>query len=122
MLASQQQNHPTHAAVFKDARKRSFLNAEGADKPLKTPVPPETLVRARRYRLSRIRRQLVEHDCAAILLYDPVNIRYAFDCGNMQVWTLHNPMRYALIFAEGPGIMFEFKGSEHLCRTIETID
>ncbi len=122
MLASHQQNNAIHAAVFKDARKRSFLNAEGADKPLKSPVPHETQVRARHYRLSRLRRQLVEHDCAAILLYDPVNIRYAFDCGNMQVWTLHNPIRYALIFAEGPGIMFEFKGSEHLCREIETVD
>ena len=123
MLTNQhQQDHQKQATIFKDARKRSFLNAKGADKPLKSPVPHETLVRARGYRLSRIRSQLVEHDCAAILLHDPVNIRYAFDCGNMQVWTLHNPLRYALIFAEGPGIMFEFKGSEHLCRGIETID
>jgi Xaa-Pro aminopeptidase len=110
------------AAVFKDDRKRTFLNAEGADKPLRSPAPHATLKRARTYRLSRIRQQLVAHDCAAILLYDPVNIRYAFDCVNMQVWTLHNPLRYALIFAEGPGIMFEFKGSEHVCEGLETID
>src|SRR6185369_13672966 len=110
------------AVVFKDDRKRTFLNAEGADKPLKSPVPHETVVRARGYRLSRIRRLLAEHDCAAILLYNPVNIRSAFDCVNMQVWTLHNPLRYALIFAEGPGIMFEFKGSEHVCKGLETID
>src|SRR5262249_649691 len=62
------------------------------------------------------------HDCAALLLYDPVNIHYALDCSNMQVWCLHNPVRYALIFADGPGIMFEFKGCEHLCRGLETID
>jgi Xaa-Pro aminopeptidase len=110
------------AVVFKDDRKRTFLNAEGADKPLKSPVPHETVVRARGYRLSRIRRLLAEHDCAAILLYNPVNIRSAFDCVNMQVWTLHNPLRYALIFAEGPGIMFEFKGSGHVCEGLETID
>ncbi len=123
MLADPRQAEQTgHAAVFKDARKRAFLNAEGADRPLKSPVPRETLLRARHYRLSRIRKLLVEHDCAAILLYDPVNIRYAFDCVNMQVWTLHNPLRYALIFAEGPGIMFEFKGSEHVCDGLETID
>jgi len=107
---------------FKDERKLTYLNAEGADKPLRSPVPDTTLKAARRYRLSRIRRILRENDCAAALLYDPVNIRYALDCSNMQVWTLHNPMRYALIFAEGPAIMFEFKGCEHLCQGLETID
>lgn len=107
---------------FKDERKLTYLNAEGADKPLRSPVPHEVLQRARTYRLSRLRKLLRQHDCAAALLYDPVNIRYALDCANMQVWTLHNPMRYALIFAEGPAIMFEFKGCEHLCQGIETID
>jgi len=101
---------------------REFLNSEGSDKPLKSPVPHETLLKARRYRTNRVREQLVKNDCAAILLYDPVNIRYAFDCSNMQVWTANNPVRYALIFADGPGIMFEFKSCEHLCENIEAID
>lgn len=109
-------------AVFKDDRKRLYLNAAGAERPLESPVPDATRMRARRYRLGRVRQLLLEHDCAAALLYDPVNIRYAFDCANMQVWTLHNPLRYALIFAEGPGVMFEFKGSEHLCHGLDTID
>jgi len=69
-----------------------------------------------------MRKLLAETDCAAILLYDPVNIRYALDCSNMQVWTAHNPIRYALIFADGPAIMFEFKSCEHLCEGLETID
>ncbi len=109
-------------SAFKDERKRTYLNADGADKPLKSPVSHETLLKARRYRLSRYRKLLAENDCAAILLYDPINIRYAFDCSNMQVWTSHNPIRYALIFAEGPGIMFEFKSCEHLCEGLEGID
>lgn len=108
--------------VFRDERKRTFLNAEGADKPLISPVPDNVLKRARQYRLSRIRKLLAETDCAAILLYDPINIRYAFDCSNMQVWTSHNPIRYALIFADGPGIMFEFKSCEHLCDGLDAID
>jgi Xaa-Pro aminopeptidase len=107
---------------FRDERKLTYLNAEGADRPLKSPVPDSVLVSARRYRLARIRRLLCDSDCAAALFYDPVNIRYALDCSNMQVWTLHNPMRYALIFAEGPAIMFEFKGCAHLCAGLETID
>ena len=109
-------------STFMDERKRTFLNAEGADKPLKSPVPHETLIRARQYRISRIRQLLAQHDCAAALLYDPVNIRYAFDCSNMQVWTMHNPIRYALIFTSGPGMMFEFKSCAHLCDGLEAID
>ena len=108
--------------VVFDERKRSYLNQEGADRPLKSPIPHETLVRARKYRLGRIRQQLLKEDCAAILLYDPINIRYALDATNMQVWTSHNAMRYALIFAEGPAIMFEFKGCHHLCEGYEGID
>jgi Xaa-Pro dipeptidase len=108
--------------TFFDQRKRAYLNAEGADKPLISPVPEDTLGAARHYRLSRIRTLLQHNDVAAILLYDPVNIRYAFDCSNMQVWTAHNPLRYALIFADGPGIMFEFKACEHLSRGLPGID
>ena len=108
--------------VFFDERKRSYLNQEGADRPLKSPIPHATLVRARKYRLNRIRQQLLQENCAAILLYDPINIRYALDVTNMQVWTSHNAMRYALIFAEGPAIMFEFKGCHHLCEGYEGID
>lgn len=99
---------------FKDDRKLTYRNAEGADKPLISPVDGAVLNRARGYRISRLREQMCRNDVAALLLYDPVNIRYAFDCSNMQVWTLHNPIRYALILNGGPAIMFEFKGCEHL--------
>ncbi|MEX0338436.1 MAG: aminopeptidase P family protein, partial [Arenibacterium sp.] len=109
-------------SAFKDDRKLTYLNAEGADKPLKSPVNDDVLNRARAYRLSRLRLALERADCAALLLYDPCNIRYAFDCSNMQVWTLHNPMRYALILAGGPAIMFEFKGCLHLSEGLPGID
>lgn len=108
--------------IVVDERKKTYLNQEGADKPLKSPVPHETLVRARRYRLARVREQLRANNCAAILLYDPVNIRYALDVSNMQVWTAHNAIRYALVFSDGPAIMFEFKGCHHLCEGYEGID
>ena len=110
------------AEVFIDERKKTYLNQQGVDKPLKSPVPHETLERARRYRLARVREQLKARNCAAILLYDPVNIRYALDLSNMQVWTAHNAIRYALIFADGPAIMFEFKGCHHLCDGYEGVD
>ena len=31
------------AEVFKDIRKKEYLNAEGADKPLKSPIPLATV-------------------------------------------------------------------------------
>ena len=108
--------------IFKDPRKAAYLNQEGADKPLKSPLPASTLEAARTYRLGRLRSELQKHDCAAALLYDPVNIRYALDVPNMQLWSLHNAIRYALIFADGPAILFEFKDAEHLSKDIAAVD
>ncbi len=112
----------TTSQVFKDDRKATYLNASGADKPLISPVAPDVLDHARRYRLSRLRAQMAQAEVGALLLYDPVNIRYAFDSSNMQVWTGHNPMRYALILVDGPGILFEFKGCLHLNDDLPGID
>lgn len=109
-------------SVFKDDRKITYLNAEGADKPLISPVKSDVIDRARAYRLQRLRDQMTKEDCAALLLYDPINIRYAFDSSNMQVWTLHNPMRYALILASGPAIMFEFADSQQQSKGLPGID
>ncbi len=108
--------------IFKDARKKAYLNPEGADKPLISAIPASVLDGARRHRIGRIREKLREHDCGAILLYDPVNIRYAFDSSNMAVWTMHNSTRYALVLADGPGIMFEFSGCEHLNNGLPAVD
>ena len=108
--------------VFKDERKRTFLNPEGSDKPLRSPLSSDVLDRARSYRLGRIREQLIRHDCAAILLYDPVNIRYALDSVNMSIWTMHNASRYALVFADGPVVLFEFHGAEHVNDGLPLID
>lgn len=110
------------ANIFTDPRKREYLNSEGADKPLKSPIPLETLKTARAWRKQRIVDKVREHDCAAILLYDPVNIRYALDVSNMQVWMMHNASHYALLGADGHGIAFEYPRSEHVAQGIETVD
>ena len=81
---------------------------------LKNPVTQAIRQNARRYRLNRVQEMLCSNDRAAILLFDPVNIRYATDTSNMQVWTLHNPERYALVFANGPVILWEFRNCENL--------
>ena len=110
------------SSIFKDPRKATYLNPEGADRPLRSPLPHATLVSARSYRKQRLVDQLVQHDCAAILLFDPVNIRYALDVSNMQLWATHNPFHYALLFADGHAIDFQYAGAEHLAKGLETVN
>ena len=108
--------------VFKDPRKAEYLNTEGADRPLRSPIPHGTLVAARAYRKRRLVEQVVAHDCAAILLFDPINIRYALDVSNMQVWTAHSPIHSALVFADGHAIDFEYAATAHLAEGLETVE
>lgn len=66
------------------------------------------------YRVEQVRRRLVQADCPAIVLFDPVHIRYATGTRNMQVWTMHNICRYAVLFASGESVLFELPSSTHL--------
>jgi len=79
-------------------------------------------VAIRQYRLNRVRRLSELEDITAILLFDPVNIRYSNGSRNMQVWTMHNFCRYALIMNNGPSIMFDGSTGHHLLKDLETID
>ena len=72
------------------------------------------MISIREQRLKRVREKLIEFDCDGVLLYDPVNIRYATDSTNMSIWTSHNAARYSLIMTEGPVIIFEFDANEFL--------
>ncbi len=72
------------------------------------------LGRLREYRYARVQQQLRESSCAAVLLNDPVNIRYATDTRNLSVWLLHNPGRYCLVPAEGRAVLFDYPNSNCL--------
>jgi Xaa-Pro dipeptidase len=76
----------------------------------------------RAYRLERVKAQLVRHDLGGIVLFDPINVRYATGSRNMQVWAMHNAMRYAFIAPDGPVIVFDYPGSSHLSDHLETVD
>lgn len=65
-------------------------------------------------RLARLQAELRARDYAAGVFYDPTNIRYATGTSNMQVYSLHNPCRYAFVPAEGDVVLFDFAGCEHL--------
>ena len=62
----------------------------------------------RAYRLERVRAQLRAFGYGGILLFDPMNIRYATDTTNMQIWVMHNNARYAWISTTGPVIVWDF--------------
>ncbi len=84
--------------------------------------PDVDMAALRAYRLGRVRQELRRHDYAGIVLYDPINIRYATDSRNMAVWTLHNAVRYAFVPTEGPVSLFDFHNCAHLSAGLETID
>ena len=86
-------------------------------------IPPCDLDEVRRYRLARVREALAARGLAGIILYDPVNIRYATDASNMQVWCAHNEARYLYVPTEGPVTLFEFGGGSDLINAgLPTID
>jgi Xaa-Pro dipeptidase len=47
-------------------------------------------------------------------MFDPLNIRYATDTTNMQLWNSHNPFRACLLCADGHMVMWEYKNSPFL--------
>jgi Xaa-Pro aminopeptidase len=78
--------------------------------------------KARRYRLARIRAELSKRDLAGIVVYDPLNVRYATDSTDMQLWVMHNAVRYAFVGTQGPVILWDFHNCEHLSWHLDLID
>lgn len=80
------------------------------------------LVAVRGYRQTRVRQQMAEYGVDAVILSDPVNIRYATGTRNMQVFSMRNaPSRY-LLMTQTRAILFEFTGCLHLGEGFETVD
>ncbi|MDZ3991316.1 dimethylsulfonioproprionate lyase DddP [Pseudomonas sp. Teo4] len=77
-------------------------------------LEPPHLPSMREYRLRRIQEQLVARDLGGVLLFDPLNIRYATDTTNMQLWTTHNPARACFVAASGHVVLWDFHGCDHL--------
>ena len=58
----------------------------------------------------------------ALLTADPISILYATGARNMTVHGFTGPDRFMLLFAEGPTILYEFAGCDHLAVGLATID
>ncbi len=68
----------------------------------------------RQYRLNRLVAHLHQRDWGGVLMFDPLNIRYATDTTNMQLWNTHNPFRACLVCADGHMVLWEYKNSPFL--------
>ena len=68
----------------------------------------------RKYRWNRLTQHVVDRDYGGVLLFDPLNIRYATDSTNMQLWNTHNPFRALLLCADGYMVMWDYKNSPFL--------
>lgn len=70
----------------------------------------------RRFRWERLTAAIVARDYAGLLMFDPLNIRYATDSTNMQLWNTHNPFRAVLLCADGYMVIWDYKNSPFLSR------
>ena len=68
----------------------------------------------RQFRLQRLCAELQKNDYGGILLFDPLNIRYATDTTNMQLWITHNPGRACFVSADGYMVLWDFHSCDHL--------
>ncbi len=73
-------------------------------------------------RLTNTQRFMSSLDVPVMLVRDPFNVRYITGATNMTVFNLCVPARYLLVFAEGPVILFDYLGGEHLAAGLPTID
>ncbi len=72
------------------------------------------LDRMRRFRWEKLVAAINARGWGGLLLFDPLNIRYATDTTHMQLWNTHNPFRATFVGADGYMLMWEYKGISYL--------
>ena len=78
--------------------------------------------RMRRYRQNRLREQIVRQGFDAIILVEPLSIRYATGLRNCALFQMHIQAGYLFIPAEGPVIHFDNAPGHETGSRLETID
>ncbi|WP_136659982.1 dimethylsulfonioproprionate lyase DddP [Nitratireductor sp. XY-223] len=77
-------------------------------------LTPPNLECMRQFRLDRLVAEIRKRDYAGLLCFDPLNIRYATDTTNMQLWTAHNFARACFVSADGYIVLWDFHNCDHL--------
>ena len=75
-------------------------------------LPDLKLMREARHR--RLTDAVVARGYGGLLMFDPLNIRYATDTTNMQLWNTHNPFRAVLLCADGYMVIWDYKNAPFL--------
>ncbi len=73
-------------------------------------------------RLDRLRQVMRSQGVPALLTADPINIVYATGVRNMTVFSQMGAVRFVLVLADGPVVLWEFGGSEHLAKAAGAVD
>ena len=84
--------------------------AEWAEAGLQLP----NLQALRAFRHARLVDGVNTRDYGGILMFDPLNIRYATDSTNMQLWNTHNAFRACLVCADGYMVVWDYKNAMFL--------
>ncbi|AKO97181.1 Xaa-Pro aminopeptidase [Marinovum algicola DG 898] len=63
----------------------------------------------RRWRWQRLVQAVQARGWGGLLVFDPLNIRYATDSTNMQLWNTHNPFRAVLVCADGYMVIWDYR-------------
>ncbi|NND76409.1 MAG: aminopeptidase P family protein [Ilumatobacter sp.] len=77
------------------------------------PAPPVDVGRLRAHRVGRLREQLAEHDVDAIVLTNPVSLRYAADWREYALFQAHIPTYYLVMDSDGRLTMFGAYATDH---------
>jgi Xaa-Pro aminopeptidase len=102
---------------------RSYVDAEEEKRVNQFTVTTNAgLTRLAVERQQRLRDSMCELNTPVLLVLDSVNIQYATGASNMTIFSTRTPARYLLLFAEGPSILYEYFGCEHLAQNLATID
>ena len=72
------------------------------------------LAAMREYRWRRLTDHVVARGYGGLLMFDPLNIRYATDSTNMQLWNTHNPFRAVLLCADGYMVIWDYRNAPFL--------
>lgn len=86
------------------------------------PVPDAQDVELLAQRKQRLLDVMRSMHVPALLTSDPISILYATGARNMTVHGFTGPDRFVLVFADGPTVLFEFAGCDHLAVGLPTID
>ncbi len=77
-------------------------------------LTPPNLDAMRAFRHKRLVEGVIARDYGGILTFDPLNIRYATDSTNMQLWNTHNAFRACLVCADGYMVVWDYKNAMFL--------